>query len=350
MMGIVRTLDTDRWTCFVDRHPHGSVFHTPEMFEVYAQAKGHHPDLWAVTGNDGDVLALLLPVRITLNPLLRALTTRAVAYGSILHEPGPQGTAAARLLLEVYVDQTDRAALFSELRNLCDLGALRSVFCDCGFVYEEHLNYLVGLTGSPEETFRRIGSRTRKNIRRGLRRGWVDIEEVADRAGVAVCYDLIRRSYRRAHVPLADCSLFEAAFEHLHPMGRVRFYLARVDGVPAAASVELCYKDVIYGWYSGLDRDFGGYMPNDLLMWHILKWGAGNGYRVYDFGGAGRPSEAYGVRDFKAKFGGKLVEYGRFTVVHAPVRFKLSRLGYLIYRRLPWFWSGRSRMHTSKEF
>ncbi|MDH4208252.1 MAG: hypothetical protein OEV76_05210, partial [Anaerolineae bacterium] len=56
--------------------------------------------------------------------------------------------------------------------------------------------------------------------------------------------------------------------------------------------------------------------------------------RVYDFGGAGKADEEYGVRDFKAKFGGDLVCYGRNTCVHAPFRLAMSKLGYEGYRRL----------------
>jgi serine/alanine adding enzyme len=67
-----------------------------------------------------------------------------------------------------------------------------------------------------------------------------------------------------------------------------------------------------------------------------LEWGVENGYRVYDFGGAGKPDEEYGVRDFKAKFGGKLVCYGRNVYVHSQVRLELSKLGYTIYRALSW--------------
>ena len=54
---------------------------------------------------------------------------------------------------------------------------------------------------------------------------------------------------------------------------------------------------------------------------------------MYDFGGAGKPDEEYGVRDFKAKFGGELVCYGRNTCVHAPVLLQFSRFGYDILRR-----------------
>ena len=63
-------------------------------------------------------------------------------------------------------------------------------------------------------------------------------------------------------------------------------------------------------------------------MWDIIRWGAKNGYGVLDFGGAGKPGEEYGVRDFKSKFNGKLVNFGRNTRVHAHLRMKISETAY----------------------
>jgi len=77
-----------------------------------------------------------------------------------------------------------------------------------------------------------------------------------------------------------------------------------------------------------VDRDFSSYVPNEILTWHILEWGAENGYHLCDFGGAGRSDEDYGVRDFKSKFGGELVCYGRNIYVHFPFLLCLSKLGY----------------------
>ena len=70
-----------------------------------------------------------------------------------------------------------------------------------------------------------------------------------------------------------------------------------------------------------------------MLTWGILEWGAKNGYSLYDFGGAGKPDEKYGVRDFKAKFGGELVNFGRNICVHSPRLLKISKLGYQLLRR-----------------
>jgi len=301
---------------------------------VFSRVKGHQPELWAAT-RDGRVLALLLPVRITLmNGLLRYFTTRAVAYGGVLCAPGAEGQEALALLLRTYTQEVDGAPLFTELRNLSDMEAVQPILRQHGFVYEDHLNYLIDLKRPPEAILQSIGRRTRKNIRRGLRRGAVVVKEVQEREQVTACYDLLGQTYRAAQIPLADRSLFEAAFDLLYPKGMVRFTLARVGQDPAAASVKLLYKGVVYGWYGGMDRSYGSYMPNELLTWDILRWGAENGYRLYDFGGAGKPDEEYGVRDFKAKFGGELVSFGRYTCIHFPHRLKLGNLGYHLYRRL----------------
>ena len=325
--------DEREWRRFVQEHPAGNIFHTPEMFQVFARTKNNRPECW-VAAENGRLLALLLPVQITVIKRLRLLTTRAVAYGSVLCAPDADGQRALAVLLQTYTRQVDKAVLFTELRNISSLEAVQPVLREQAFLYEGHLNYLIDLQRSPQAIFQSIGPRTRKNIRRGLRRDKVVIEEVTEPQQVAVCYDLLHQTYRAAQVPLADRSLFEAAFELLYPKGMVRFTLARVNENPAATSVELLYKDVAYGWYGGTDRTYASYVPNELLTWHILQWSAEHGYHVYDFGGAGTPDEDYGVRDFKAKFGGELVNYGRNLCIHAPVRMELSRAGYQMARRL----------------
>jgi serine/alanine adding enzyme len=333
-ISVVNTLPEDEWRQFVEKHPAGNIFHTPEMFQVFSQTKGFRPELWAAA-KGSRILALLLPVQITLmNGLLRRFTTRSVVYGSVLCVPNADGEEALSQLLQTYKRETDGASLFTELRNLSSLGAVQPILRKHGFAYEDYLDYLIDLNRSPEAIFESFGRRTRKNIRRGLRQGAVVVEEAKEQEQVNACYDLVSQSYREAHVPVAQRSLFKAAFDLLHPKGMVRFTLARVDQTPVASSVELLYKDVIYGWFGGVDRNYSSYVPNELVMWDILKWGAENGYRVYDFGGAGKPDEEYGVRDFKSKFGGELVCFGRNTRVHAPLFLYLSKVGYRVLRPL----------------
>jgi hypothetical protein len=335
---IVHDLPEPTWRDWVLAHPRASIFHTPEMAQVFSRARGYTPRFWAAMDDDGAPLALFTPVEVTLfGGPLKHLTTRAILYGSMLCDSGANGQAALNTLLQTYKRRIGKKILFTELRNLSDLGALQPILNSNGFAFEEHLNYLIDLTRPVDVIMQGIGARTRKNIRRALRDERMQMIEVTQPAQVSICYDLLRKTYQAAQVPLADRSLFDAAFDVLHPKGMIKFLLVKVGDAYAAGSVELLFKDTIYGWYGGLDRAFSSYNPNELLTWHILEWGAQNGFKVYDFGGAGKPNEEYGVRDFKAKFGGQLVCFGRNICTHAPLLLRLSQWGYHLYQK----WSAR---------
>lgn len=334
-MTVVNTLPRDVWSNYVREHPNGNIFHTPEMFEVFSLVKGNKPDIHAVIDSNNKPLALLLTVDITLfSRFLKVFTTRAVAYGSILISPDRQGEEALSLLLETYIGKTGRRVLFTELRNLSDLTPLQPCLNKYGFTYEEHLNYLINLNCSPEAMLQSFGKRTRANIRRALKKYPLLIENVDSFEKVSRCYSVMHQVYTTARIPIPDKSLFEALFKVLHPRGMVKFTLARVEDAYAATSVDLLYKDIIYGWYGGHNRAFNRYLPNEQVLWYLFKWGAENGYALFDFGGAGKPDEKYGVRDFKAKFGGEVVCFGRNTYVHSPTILSCSKLAYRLYRIL----------------
>lgn len=333
-INIVRQLDEHIWREFVDKNPHGQIFHLPEMFTVFECTVGYCPALWAAVDNNHRLLALMLPVEITLkNGLLRKLTTRAIVYGSVLYTPDQDGEKALGILLRAYNRENRGRFLFTELRNFSDLSRLQPVLAENGFIYEKEINYLIYLNRPAEEILQSIGRRTRKRIRKGLRDKIVHISEVTNRSELDTWYDTLKKTFRKAKVPLVDCSLFEAVFDELSPKGMAKFLIATIKGIDVSCSLELVYKDIIYGWFGGVDRDYSEYFPNEILIWYILEWGANNNYRVYDFGGAGKPDEEYGVRDFKAKFGGELVCYGRNMSIHSPFILKISKLGYAIYHR-----------------
>jgi lipid II:glycine glycyltransferase (peptidoglycan interpeptide bridge formation enzyme) len=330
----INSLNVRVWREFVDQHPQGNIFHTPEMFQVFKHSRNHFPQLYAAVDGDGQVRALLLPVHVTLkNGLFRRLTSRSIAYGGLLYSNDEVGKRALEMLLGEYSRIASQEALFTELRNLSDQSAIQPVLERCKFSHEDHLDYLIDLDCSSEQLLQNIGSRTRKHIRQALRKGNIVVDEIVDSSQIPMWYELVHKTYRAARIPLADQTLFEKAFEILQPKGMIKFWLARKEPDFVAASAELLYKDKMYGWYGGVDRTFAKEMPGEVLMWDILEWGSKNGYKTYDFGGAGKPGEEYGVRDFKAKFGGQLVNFGRNTRVHAPALYHLSKLGYSLFRR-----------------
>jgi hypothetical protein len=332
---IVRDLDRQAWQAFIQDHSQANIFHSPEMFQVYQNTDGYDAQLWAAVDAAGQVLALMLPVQISLfsGPLQR-ITSRAVVFGSVLAVDEPAGEAALEKLLTAYARDTGGAYLFTELRNVSDIGRWQPALERNGFKYEEHLNYLIDLTQDEDALFSKVSSRTRSYIRKAIRQEEMVAREVTDRAELPVMYDLLHQTYQNAQVPLSDISLFENAFDILRPLGMARFVAIDLDGKPIAVSIDLLFKVRVYYWYGGMDRDYSRDHPNEFLRWSVIRRGKQEGYAIFDFGGAGRPDQVYGVRDFKAKFGGDLVGYGRNVYEHSPRLLRLSTLGYGVVRKL----------------
>ena len=94
----------------------------------------------------------------------------------------------------------------------------------------------------------------------------------------------------------------------------------------------LCFGDVVYDWYSGASNEHLDKYPNDFLPWKVMEWASQNGFKCFDFGGAGKPNVHYGVREHKLKFGGELVEFGRFEKIHNRSLMKVGKIGLKLYK------------------
>lgn len=191
---IVQDLNPAQWRNFVDSHPQGNIFHTPEMFQVFSRIQKYSPSLWAAVDEKRGILAIFSSVQITLlDGVLAKFTTHAVAYGSVLWTPGPEGEEALEMLVQAYQKKIKRNVLFTELRNLSNLEAIQPFLRKHNFEYQDHLNYFIELQNSPEAMFQNIGQRTRKNIKRGLKKSEVVIKEATGQKHVDICYELLDR-------------------------------------------------------------------------------------------------------------------------------------------------------------
>lgn len=328
---VTRSPDPKAWGAFVDGHPDASVFHTPQMHRVFAGTERMQPQVWA-TMDGGGIRALFTPVAIpTLGGSLGRLTTRLVAFAGPLVRHVPQDLEALDLLLHAYQRGRSRRALFTEIRNGVDPGRLAPIVSGRGFRHEPHLNFLVDLTLSEEELRRGVAASALRNVSKARRLG-VTVEEAADPGQLAAGYGVLREVYDRIRVPLPHRSLFDAAHRVLAPLGRFKMLLASVDSRVIGVLTLLRFRDVLTYWYTGTLRADASYRAGDLLVWHAIQAGRAQGCRVLDFGGAGRPDEPYGVRDFKAKYGGRLVDHGRDLWVPAPLRLRAATAGYEVVR------------------
>ncbi|MEA2015876.1 MAG: hypothetical protein U9O59_04115 [Actinomycetota bacterium] len=82
---VVRELDKKKWSDFVYNHPHGNVFQTPEIYEVYENTKKYEPVFVAAIDEKGEILGILLAViQKEYSGFLGNFTARSIIQGGPL--------------------------------------------------------------------------------------------------------------------------------------------------------------------------------------------------------------------------------------------------------------------------
>lgn len=328
---IVETLDEETWNTFVMNHPKGTIFHTPYMLEVFKATKHYYPMFLAAIDPAGEVLALLLAVRIqTLPDPLGSLSSRSIWYAEPICRDDELGVDALTAIIALHDRKMSSRALFTEVRVLWPSGSERLALERCDYDYKGYLNYIIDLQQPEKKLWSNMSKSCRENIRRSLKRN-LRIEETDSPEAIDTLYHLLELTYERARVPLADRSLFEAAFRILHPRDMVRIYIVYYEEKPIAAAMLLVYKQMLFDWYSARD-EVREVRPAECLHWHKIEMGHHQKYAIYDFGGAGWPGKPYGVRDFKARFGGELVNYGRYRKIYDPCKLAMAENAYELAR------------------
>jgi serine/alanine adding enzyme len=338
---MVDTLDCEQWNEFVCHHPKGSIFHTPLMFDVFAKTRNYSPLLLAATSPRGEILALLLAVRIqTLPDPFGHVASRSILYAEPLCHETPTGNEALSAIVAEHDARIGKQVVFAEIRPLYPPGVEKPVLKRSGYEYQEYLNYLIHLRREKDDLWKSLTPDCRRRIKNNLKKG-LYVQDMKTEEGVPLLYSFLRLTYQRARVPLADKSLFEHAWRVFRSNDLIRISVAYHEGAPVGASVALSYRDRVFSWYQGADR-LSSLNPMEALNWHEIEWGHEHGFALYDFGGAGWPNKPYGVRDFKAKFGGDLVQYGRYRKVYSPWKLALAERAYGLLRQKsnPTHWSG----------
>jgi len=326
-------IDKEKWTAFVRQNPDGNFFQTPELFETYEKIKNYHPVFLAVADDHDNILALLLAVRIQeFGGPFGTLSSRSVIQGGPLFQDTGTGREALSLLLAEYDKNANYSVLYTEIRNTCDRSSVKELFYSRGYEFKDHLNILVDLKKSMDVLLAGLSKSRRRFLRKAKENGVV-VEEITTCDQIPVFYDLLKKTYKNAKIPLADISLFNAAFTILYPKKMIKFFLARHKDEYIGGIMTPVYKGVVTEWYITGSRDHSKLYPSDAITWHPIEWGSENGYSIFDFGGAGEPEKEYGVRDFKMQFGGELVNLGRFIKIHSPKKMWIARKGYEFWKR-----------------
>jgi len=338
------------WDAFIAAHPDGTVFQSPDMHELFGKTDRMKPVMIGVADEgSGTLKGILSGVIIReLSGLAGYFSSRTVIYGGPLIDPGSPGRQEILgLILDGLISMVKNHSIFIQFRNFSNQEEYKAVFFEKGFVFRDRLNLIVD-TSSYEMIKKHMSPSRLRQIKKGLGIGQLDSWTVGqlDRGKtvakiitpenigqVREFYDILLDLYRhKVKKPLPAWDFFEQ-FYHISLAGKLGtiqlvWYQGKIIGGILAPVTP---GKTIYEWYvCGLDHQYREVHPSVLATWAALDYAVKNNIPRFDFMGVGVPDREYGVRDFKSRFGGEMVNYGRFARVNNRLFYVISEIGYNI--------------------
>ncbi len=224
-------------------------------------------------------------------------------------------------LLRLCINGLKGRVIYFETRNFRDYSYWRPIFEKAGLQYEPHYDFIID-TSDPDAVEERMGKSRKRDVKLSLKTGATIVDDPTWE-DVTAFYEVLENLYKtRVKTPLFPLSFFEK----LYHTSFSKFILVRYEGRIVGGTVLVYDNEKVYEWFAcGKDGVYKNVYPSTVATYHGIRFAAENGFKQFDMMGAGAPGDGgYGVRDFKAKFGGELVEYGRFLYV---VNKRLYSLG-----------------------
>ena len=335
-------INPSAWKKLVDESPYATWFQTQEAYQFYAANKQEMTPFACGVERDGELRAVVVGyITREKSAIKQYLTRRAIIIGGPVIADSANEEDISRLLYAIqqpcrliaqspYRPNWRSLPIYIETRNFHDYSRWKQVFEANGFAYQAHLNFHVDTT-SVELVESNLGKNRKRDIKTSIRDGATIIEKPTIEQ-VREYYALLKQLYTtKIKTPLFSLSFFEQLYAQ--PNGR--FILVELNGeiIGGTVCVELPGK-CLYEWFvCGRDGEWKSIFPSSLATYAGIRYAAEHGCNRFDMMGAGKPDEAYGVRDFKARFGGEQVEHGRFLFIRKPLLYWIGKLGVKLLKR-----------------
>lgn len=326
-----KDIDRAEWSGLVASSATGTWFQSPEAYDFYAsQPELFKPFAFGVTNDERLQGVCVGYVTVEKSTVKQMLTRRAIIVGGSALAYDCTDEEVVELMSAVR-RQLQAQAIYVETRNYNDYSRWKDAFVKAGFEYVPHLNFHVD-TSSMEIADANLGKSRKRDIRTTIREGVTIIEHPTDEQ-VCEYYKVLDNLYRtKVKTPLFPLSFFLALSKHKDGRLLLMEYQGRIIG--GTVCVEQANK-CVYEWFvCGEDGVYPHVFPSSYATYAGIKYASEHGCARFDMMGAGTPDEEYGVRDFKARFGGELVEHGRFLCVTKPLLYKIGVLGVKILKKI----------------
>lgn len=303
--------EINRWDDLVKANPDGGNTLQCAAFASVKQVAGWKPNYVIHELDSGDVAALYLSKKV-------------MGLGQLWYAPKGPGVLTASDLQLLIRDLKEGAKGVFAVKIEPDLisGSIRSGDLDeMGLVKVRNIQYnwatvLIDLQPSAEEIINSFRQKTRYNIRLAERKG-VAVEPVeATEANLAIMYELMAVTTKRAGVFLRDKKYFYDFWQTHAERNCGQLFFARYEGAVVAGAFitylghKALYKD------GGSGREHANVQAPYALQWGIMQWLKEHGVTEYDMHGTPPADKIedethplHGLARFKTGFNDQITEY-----------------------------------------
>lgn len=322
-------IDTLMWQQLVDESPNASFFQTKACYDFYSSLNFLTPFLFAIEENN-QISALVCGYIIADgNVIKQFLSRRAIVPGGVMLSDKCSAQALS-LLLNSTSKVLKGKAIYIEFRNYHNYSAQKTIFSESGYSYLPHLNFQV-TTPDIDTALKQLSSTKRRDVKLSQKEGAVIVDSKSG-DDVKEYFTLLNDLYEtRIKTPLFPLSFFEQLIQ----LNEAHLFCIKLNNKVIGGSLCVSLENkILYEWFvCGLDGKYKNIYPSTMATWAAIAFASENGYKYFDMMGAGKPDEGYGVRDFKSKFGGELVEHGRFLKINQKLLYSIGKKAIEILKR-----------------
>jgi len=317
----ISEINTEQWQLLVENSRTATFFQTQDCYHFYESLSFMQPFIYGASDN-GNLVGIICGYIVSEGSRIKQFfSRRAIVPGGALFADSINEDTLKDFLSFVATEIKDKA-IYLELRNYNDFSRYKSTFSISGFQYQPHFNIHVD-TSNKTKTINKISESKRRQFKLSINRG-VSFEQTNCEHEISALYECLSKVYKhKIRKPLFPIEFFLK----LCKLSSSVFFVVKKENRVIGGLVSVRLNDkCMYEWFiCGEESAELKIYPSVVATMGGINFALDNNIDRFDFMGAGKPGKPYGVREFKSKFGGELVEHGRFLYICKPFLYSLGK-------------------------
>jgi serine/alanine adding enzyme len=283
-------ISKDVWQSYVEKHPHGLMYHLPQWQEVLADSF-HHKPFYLFAKDEGGKLCGLLPL-FQIKSMLTGNRLVSLPYSQVC---GP--IADSEDILNMLVHKAtelchDLGCRYLELR----MDEPKNIDLP---VNDYFSTYILELS-EPQAVWSKLDQKSvRWAINKARKENLIKVRPGSTAEDLKYFFRLNLNTKRRLGVPGHPYNFLKNISSKMEKFTKI--YLAEFEDQPVAGIITFSFNDRVDYAYAASNDQYLKYHGNNLLVWQAIEDSCRQGYHHFDFGKTASDNE--GLARFKKHWG-----------------------------------------------